>query len=151
MDQPKIENFEKEFPGKKFASISSLERERRTHVFDSIKSKFNSDAVDGAGLVKDVWARGRQLKGFDCCAADFDLKLFFDRLALRNIGDVYLNWRYYDLVGKIKFTDLVQYFSDIWYPDVDDLDIFDDSFDWVVMIRHDGQVRFARHRFVGIG
>ena len=42
----------------------------------------------------------------------------------------------------IEFLELNDnpYFSDIWYPSVDDIIIFDDSYKICMMIRHDGVI-----------
>jgi hypothetical protein len=37
---------------------------------------------------------------------------------------------------------VAHYFSDLWYPGADDIDLFDASVSWVVAIRHDGAVSF---------
>lgn len=41
---------------------------------------------------------------------------------------------------RFDFNDIVKYFSDIWYPSVDDIIIFDDSYKVCMMIRHDGVI-----------
>jgi len=57
---------------------------------------------------------------------------------------VYVNWYRYDNVDEIQFVDLTKYFDDIWYPGLDDIDIFDATFSWILSISHDGAVRSAR-------
>lgn len=60
---------------------------------------------------------------------------------IKNANDkLFVNWYRYDEIDIFKAGDLSTYFDDIWFPDVDDIDIFDNSLDWIVTIRHDGQV-----------
>jgi hypothetical protein len=59
---------------------------------------------------------------------------------------VYLNWYRFDDIDQIDLAALDQYFSDIWYPGSDDLDVFDDSTDWIVSIAHFGKIRFFKKR-----
>jgi len=51
---------------------------------------------------------------------------------------VYVNGYQFDEIDEMQFEDLNQYFSDIWFPGADDIDIFNNSLDWVLSIRHDG-------------
>ncbi len=58
--------------------------------------------------------------------------------------DVYLNWHQFESFDRIRLADLDHYFSDIRYPDADDLDIVDDSATWALSIGHEGYVRVLR-------
>jgi hypothetical protein len=66
------------------------------------------------------------------------------KLGVTSPKKVYLNWYRFDDIDQIDLADLDRYFFDIWYPDSDDLDVFDDSADWIVSIAHHGNVRLFR-------
>lgn len=53
---------------------------------------------------------------------------------------LYVCWDYFYAIDRFDFNDIVKYFSDIWYPSVDDIIIFDDSYKVCMMIRHDGVI-----------
>lgn len=53
---------------------------------------------------------------------------------------VYVNWYRFDRIDKIKLTDLCENFEYIWYPGSDDIEVFDDSLEWMISISHGGQV-----------
>lgn len=52
--------------------------------------------------------------------------------------DVLVNWYRFDDIDRIALSDLSVHFDDIWYPSSDDIEIFDESLDWFVSVRHDG-------------
>jgi len=69
--------------------------------------------------------------------AEFQLNELFNTLGLNPLN-VFINWYRFDDIDEISLKDLDQYFYGIWFPVVDDIDIFDDTFKWVVSISHDG-------------
>jgi hypothetical protein len=58
---------------------------------------------------------------------------------------VYVSWdALRGQVDDIAFADLARYFAWIWYPASDDIQIFDESFSWLLVIGHEGDVSLAR-------
>ena len=39
------------------------------------------------------------------------------------------------------FAIVSKYFSDIWYPSTDDIDVFDSSVSWILSVNHEGEIR----------
>lgn len=87
--------------------------------------------VDEASDVTDVNAGE---PGFDLCRT-------IDALGLERSEEVLLNWRHFDNVDRIRLVDLCNYFSDIWYPSSDDIEIIHPERQWIVSVSHDGDVR----------
>ncbi|KPA90347.1 hypothetical protein ACMGT0_20260 [Pseudomonas sp. RHF3.3-3] len=75
-------------------------------------------------------------------AADdhFSLSECFQYLGIRSRERVFINWGRFDDIDALRTTDLFKVFSSIWYPGVDDIEIFDESLNWMVAIAHDGTV-----------
>jgi hypothetical protein len=74
----------------------------------------------------------------------FDLLATLARLRIRPSPDLFINWHQFERVDSLRARDLDHYFDDIWFPAVDDIDLFDQQADWVVSIRHDRAVSFVR-------
>lgn len=68
------------------------------------------------------------------------LKKIFQHLDKDVTFKVYINWFRFDNIDQMKFNDFSTYFYDIWFPSVDDIDLFDESYSWIVSIRHDGMI-----------
>lgn len=83
-------------------------------------------------------------EGGDANLDGFDLMALMGRVGIHPKASVYLNWYRFDDIDVMSTDQLSRYFSDIWYPSVDDLDIFDDSLDWVLMVRHYGTVSLVQ-------
>ena len=72
-----------------------------------------------------------------------DIFNLLNTLELLNIKpnlQVYLNWYSFTDIDILNIIFLDKYFFDIWYPISDDIDIFDESLNWFLSIRHDGNV-----------
>jgi len=57
---------------------------------------------------------------------------------------IYMDFENFKKIEKIKFRDFVKNFNNIWYPEVDDLTIFDDYCEWVIHFFHYGDVGFVK-------
>ena len=68
----------------------------------------------------------------------------FSKLGIKHQSHVFLNWYRFDNIDEIEVDGLNTYFADIWYPSTDDIDLFDNTFKWIVSIRHDGQISRGR-------
>ncbi|WP_397458383.1 hypothetical protein AB3464_27270 [Pseudomonas asplenii] len=73
-------------------------------------------------------------------ADDFSLSECFQRLGLWPRERVFINWGRFDDIDALFTTDLAWAFSSVWYSGIDDIEIFDESLDWMVAIAHDGTV-----------
>jgi hypothetical protein len=77
---------------------------------------------------------------------EFALLPLFTALAITPQPELFINWANwatFEELDAFQTTDVAQYFSDLWYPGADDIDLFDASVDWVISIRHDGVVSFS--------
>lgn len=73
---------------------------------------------------------------------DFHLKDFLNKLSVNPMSKIYINWSRFNNIDLLNIDDLDKYFDDIWFPSSDDIDLFDESLDWIVSIRHDGIISF---------
>ena len=56
---------------------------------------------------------------------------------------MYINWSDFKDIDVLDLEDVLRYFYDIWFPGMDDIEIFDETFNWLVSIRHDGVVSYV--------
>ncbi len=144
MENFKIENFEKERPGDKFPEFSTLDRYHAEQLRDRFKAQFSlGSEADESDLLKAIEATERILIGTNAEKSDFRLDTVVAGCGIRPHQHVFLNWYRFDRIDKFLMKDLSRYFSYIWYPSSDDIDVFDSSISWVVSIRHDGAVSFS--------
>ena len=71
--------------------------------------------------------------------SEFNLFELFKFLGIPPVN-VFINWGKFDNIDEISFNDLGQYFYDLWFHSADNIDIFDDTYRWIVSIRHDGVI-----------
>lgn len=145
MDQIKIDNYLRENPGQEFPSYEVLERESCEHIRSSLFEKLRLDPLLGSlKLVNEVDRLGDICDGIRCDEEYFDLKKALLSLGLECPEFVCINWYRYDDIDKMKFVDVVNNFDDIWYPDADDIDIFDESLKWVLSVSHSGRIKILK-------
>ncbi|MCU7937010.1 MAG: hypothetical protein KZQ99_19405 [Candidatus Thiodiazotropha sp. (ex Dulcina madagascariensis)] len=142
MEQIKVDNFMKENPECGFPKYTSLDNkvctEIRMILFDKLSVDLNANSLT---LVEKVDKLSQLYSGIGCDESHYDLKKILLSFDINPDEYVYINWYRYDEVDRMRFVDLAKYIHDIWYPDVDDIDIFDASFTWVLSLNHSGQIK----------
>lgn len=145
MEKVKLENFSKEYAGRAFPKYVSLSKNACTEIAQLIREKFAiANAPDGFTLVKAIDALAQPCDDRSHVGEDFDLSGLLNACGINAASVVYINWYHYDEIDKFNLRDLASHFYDIWYPGVDDVDVFDDSLDWIVSVRHDGYIKLLR-------
>lgn len=145
MDQVKIDNFIRENPESTFPKYIVLSDEECTDIRSSFFERLGLDAsADGMTLVNEVDKRSEICEEFNCNEIYFDLKEVIASLGITCPEYVFINWYRYDDIDKMLFSDLAGYFDDIWYADVDDIDVFDKTNTWLLSLSHYGQVKILK-------
>lgn len=146
MQQIKIDNFveyyKRTFPP--FKELSEDEcKELRNRIATRLKALSAFDSLDLVRLLAEQEGRHLQPLPLD---GDVGFQEVILEGGIEPRGLVYLNWYRYDDIDQISFDELNKYFFDIWYPSSDDLDIFDESLDWILSISHNGEAKLITLR-----
>jgi hypothetical protein len=147
MENIKISNFAKDHPEISFPKYVSLDKEACSKLTKLIRRSFNlTMASDGLALVMEVDKLSKSCDAKKNIADNFNLSEFLRDCEINADKDVFVNWYRYDKIDKLKLIDLSTFFHDLRYPEVDDIDIFDNSFQWILSIRHDGNIKLLRKK-----
>ncbi|MCU1271432.1 MAG: hypothetical protein JWN74_2726 [Acidobacteriaceae bacterium] len=57
---------------------------------------------------------------------------------------IYINWYQFDDIDEMALGEFSISFHDLWYPASDDIELFDQSLEWILLVRHFDVVQFAR-------
>jgi len=142
MESFKIKNFERDNPGMAFPSWEPVEPDKCASFKERIARQLGlPSTVDSLLLVRRLneVASNSKNTGFD--RSSHDLLRILQGLKIGPPLIVYINWYRFDNIDKIAFVDLCRNLEDIWYPGTDDIDIFDDTLDWVLTINHEGAIQ----------
>ena len=136
MDSFKIELLEKE--GKEFPFFLHLtDEDDLFNIQQILLENFNylsidelMEKLDTENFVSDFNASNE---------AEFSLFELFKYLDIAPVN-VFINWDKFENIDEISFNDLDEYFYDLWFHSADNIDIFDETYRWLVSIRHDGVI-----------
>uniref|UniRef100_UPI000CD98900 heat-shock protein n=1 Tax=Campylobacter concisus TaxID=199 RepID=UPI000CD98900 len=135
MDQIKLENFRKEH-GFEMPIIRSLPAGECLKLREKLLHKFSLNNIDEFFKI-DKFSR---LDGFNADEENFDLKTAFSELGIATPNEIYINFNKFESIDILRFDDLSKFFSDIWYPSLDDIEIFDINLNWIISVRHYGVI-----------
>jgi len=137
MDQIKLENFRKEH-GFDMPIIRSLSPGECLEIRENLLHKFSLDDV-GEFFKIDKFSR---LDGFNADEENFDLKAVFTKLNIATPNEICINFNKFESIDILHFDDLSKFFSDIWYPSLDDIEIFDINLSFIFSVRHYGTIYY---------
>lgn len=141
MESFKIEIFEKENPSDKFPSFSTLDAEATASIRQQFVQKLKvTRSIDGKELLDLLSASIESINTFNANVENFNVTDVFRHLGIIPNETIYINWHHYDDVDVMKYKDFSTYFEYIWFPGPDDIDVFDDTYDWVLSINHEGYI-----------
>ena len=138
MDQIKLENFRKEY-GFEMPIVRSLPYDECLKIRENLLQKFSLDDIDEFFKID----KFSKLDGFNADEANFDLKTTFGELGIATPNEICINFNKFESIDIFRFGDLDKFFSDIWYPSLDDIEIFDLNLNWIVSVRHYGGICYV--------
>ena len=139
MDQIKLENFRKEY-GFEMPIVRSLSLDECLKIRENLLHKFSLDNIDEFFMI-DKFSR---LDGFSADEANFDFKALFNKLNIATPNEICINFNKFESIDILRFDDLFKFFSDIWYPSLDDIEIFDINLSFIFSVRHYGGIYYVK-------
>lgn len=140
MEQFKFDFFKKEHSSQTM-NVVTLSKAECDKVFTSFCSAYNMEKQERNQVFDIIQDRGIPVNFTNAEEKNFDLSCLISENCKRQLPThLYVCWDYFYAIDRFDYNDIVKYFSDIWYPSVDDIIIFDDSYKVCIMIRHDGVI-----------
>lgn len=140
MEQFKFDFFKKEHSSQTM-NVVTLSKAECDKVFASFCSAYNMEKQERNQVFDIIQDKGIPVNFTNAEDKNFDLSCLISENCKRQLPThLYVCWDYFYAIDRFDFNDIVKYFSDIWYPSVDDIIIFDDSYKVCMMIRHDGVI-----------
>lgn len=142
MDAFKLANFRKSHPGASPPEFHTLSESEALAVRNVLTRRLSLEQdVSPERLVACLDERETEILRVNATSDDFVLASVLQQEKIVPSEVVLLNWYRFDDIDRVKWADLSAFFHDIWYPSSDDVDLFDESCDWVVSVSHSGTVK----------
>jgi hypothetical protein len=144
MDQFKIDNFVATHPGIAFPAFRHLSSEECASIRASVAGKLGlrSDA-NGLTLVRTLEAKAAEIQSASPSDPGFAPSKLLSQFRILP-REIYINWYRFDDVDVMSTADVDRAFHDIWYPSSDDIEVFDESMTWFMLVSHFETIRLLR-------
>ena len=141
MDQCKIDNFNRTYPDEDFPEFEALSQEECERLRRKLTAMLGlgDDATD-LDVVKSLHAQTSRHLGEVPGEGQPDLRGLLTNAQIALPPHALLNWYRFDDIDRLDLDDLSRHFDDIWYPEADDIEIFDESCSWFLCVSHDGRI-----------
>ena len=145
MDQYKIDNFHREDSKKNFPFFHTLSGKCMVNIRANLCSRVGLPSeIDCLSLATELGKLATIIEGLSCHSDEFVLRELLRSNSIILREHVFINWYRYDKIDKMYSEDVCNHFYDIWYPGPDDIDLFDESFSWIISISHEGSLSLLR-------
>ncbi len=140
----KTQHFKREHPDTPFPWYRTLSQPEAAAIRQEISNVLKLNSHDPAVLVRKIEEKAVLVVSENIDSSHFEILSLLSKCGIQSAQNVLINWNRYDDIDEIGLNDLNKYFSDIWYPGSDDIDIFDSSLKWFLSISPEGYVKLLR-------
>jgi hypothetical protein len=132
----KIEHFARQYPTQAFPPFNNLTPIEVERVRLALcRAASLPSEIAWPLLLQHLIRKSQPVPGVDAESDAFDLVSVVAELGIAPARQVYLSWNPVQAeIDRMAFADLARCFDWIWYPSSDDLEIFDDSFSWLIYV-----------------
>lgn len=140
MDEIKMKYFNHRNKGEQFPDFKTLSLTENMTLYRRIVEKTSSDRnILHYDLIDSLYKQAIFPPNINTKNKDFNLSKFLAEQQILPEEKVYLSWGPLDNIDSMRFNDLSKHFKDIWSTR-DDLILFDDSLNWIILINHHGTI-----------
>ena len=144
MDDIKIKNLGTRRPGLDLPAIRHLGREECESLLKELTARLEMpDGSSALAILKVLELGASDIPHVKPSDDGFVLSELLNRLQFEP-ANIYINWSSFDDIDEMSTVQFSAVFHDLWYPSSDDIEIFDRSHDWVLLIRHFDVVQLLR-------
>jgi hypothetical protein len=144
MNPTKIANFRKIHDGRDFPWWRALDEEEARRLRLRLSKKLGEVAPeDGMLLLNTLVQRKGDALGNVEEAASVSWRVELARRGIHVGERVLIDWYRFDRIDEMRLDDLETYFDDVWYGSADDIEVFDESLEWFIVVAHYGEVRLV--------
>ena len=146
MEPFKIEYFREGHPGVELPWFQTLSGPEALEISNRLTSKlgFRESPINPLQLVETVYSKSVFVEGLNAEKDGFSLASVFEKVGVSTPEFILINWYRFDRITRMKSANVIQYFDDVWYPGPDDIDLFPESLEWILLVDHAGYMNFLR-------
>jgi hypothetical protein len=147
MDDFKLLNFRRSHPGVTPPALHRLEANEAVELFRKLKQRFDVEADEKLAVLEELLEGASPIDGGEPGEDAFDMQAVLALASVAPDATLFINWDRFETVDRVSAADLTRYFTDIWYPGADDIEVFDQTCNWVLFVPHSGPALLTRaHR-----
>lgn len=145
MDETKLDNFAASHPDSSFPEFRQLTANECESLKTRLANKLGIPSrSSGLEVLRSLEARARNVPNVQPSDESFSPTSLL--LRLQSEPQVFINWNRFEDIDEMAATDFSSSFHDLWYPSSDDIEVFDKTFTWVIMVRHFDAVQTVQLR-----
>jgi hypothetical protein len=135
MDPTKIDNFVASHPNLSFPKFRPLAAEECESLRTNLANKLGIPPTSsGLEVLKSLESFARKVPNVQPSDDNFSPTSLL--LRVQSEPQVFINWSRFEHIDEMSAADFGSSFHDLWYPSSDDIEVFDKTLKWILMVRH---------------
>lgn len=143
MEKIKLENFNNEY-GFAMPIEKHLSQHDCSAILLHIYNKFHIHNIEE--LFSILECKSINIDTINAKDDNVNIEEVFSNVDIAVLPNIYINWGDFDNIDCLKYNTFCNYFDDIWYPAIDDIEIFDETCDWFLSIKHYGLISYWKSK-----
>lgn len=144
MDQIKIQNFERRSPEKQFREVRQIPVDECEELRTAVRSKLHlPPSATDTDILQALEFAAQIVPDARPSDDEFNPSRLLADLQ-PHLANIYVNWYRFDEIDEIRTEAFCSFFHDLWYPSSDDIEVFDESLKWFLLVRHFDVVMVVR-------
>jgi hypothetical protein len=135
------DHFRKKYPGRAFPEMRFCADPQRWRTDRQLAAAFGAGAAHSENVLWNLFDRAAPVATGAVETPDVGRLLALYEIPAKD--DLYVDW-YLGDQAQVSRRDMLTSFDAYWQEGVDDMAVFDDSFEWVFYFTRDGGVRLLR-------
>lgn len=129
---------------KKLLSSTTMDEKQTEAIKQRLLHKIATEEPGGDDPSSLLPLKGELIGDCNATSRNFDINDVFKALRIKPHDTVFVNWYYFDDIDAMSYADFRRHFEHLWFLSSDDIDIFDDTYDWIISVNHEGYISFKK-------
>jgi hypothetical protein len=144
MYKERIGLYQSENPNKQLPSFKTLSKSECENLSKDLSYKYFQEIKTGLELITSLYDVCKRVKIITENEEPFILSNFLKDHGIEKTGKCYIDWYRFTRIDQFQIADVDWFFDYIYYPVADDIAIFSENLEWLLLIDHDENISMCK-------
>ena len=140
MDTTRVRLFSARFRAQPLPQIKTVDQAKLKKIQEDLAAKAGTHQNTLSRIIGYLWQSFERVPGFQAREEKFNLSSALASCGISPHDNVYVYWDDKDELESFRMEELSDKFKGIWFANMDNIVLFDDSFLWILYVNSNGDL-----------